>query len=414
MGWVNTPYGSVYVDTYEIEREYTRLGATYTGDGSEFVEMYDGHVYVNESKITSEAAKAARAEQERYDAQSEALLRQYGVGEKYYFDFNSKASCYMTKDGIMGLRLIHFPNDFSCKYRRDPVRYGPFDSKDEAYKYMIFDNEEMADHGFFCPFCFEQTPSMWKDKGNYAYADICKNLRKNILNGTDTLEYYERKNGKRYVLPAEEAAKESAARRAGKSSSSAPQTAVRQSAPATQKPAAPAQKTASTTQKPAAPAKKKPAETAKKYVVCDPKRFSKDVLLKTGYPSEYENFFIDNVVLFREKKEIYLGLNLRIPEAVEIPKEIPFAVELRLNGRAGNDLGSIYRMGKVVFRKEESADSYAEGGYKSAILSASYKLGLRERKKFDEYQVVLNVFGMKMNAAYMDFYIDSDGNEIAR
>lgn len=437
MGYVNTPYGEVFVDTNEIQREFTRQGVTYTGDGSEFVDVINGEVIVRDRDVADAARRAAqeKEDQARYKKQGEDLIR--ALGGATYIEVNDEASCFIDEDGdLCGMRLIHYPDNFNCKYRRSPVRYGPFVDEDEAIYYAMKGSKELADLTVLCPYCCEKVLNAISGPATALPKKYSAIVKESIRKGTDRREYYERQVGHPIILPAEEAAREAAARRngqqyanraaaaqAGQQSTGSTQSATRpqatgstQGAPRTQTTGATqsAQRTQSSgsTQAVSRQQSGRGSSNGTEYTVCSYSGCTREALLKAGVPERYEEFVVEKVLVMLDKKEVHLGIYTLIPESVKLPEMVSLVANLNIyETRTLKPKTQV--MGTQSFKVLDShAFDTVPAGFKEVCFSKTYKMSFRERKLFDRTTVRLEVMGMKMAKKYTNFQVDKYGNEI--
>lgn len=153
---------------------------------------------------------------------------------------------------------------------------------------------------------------------------------------------------------------------------------------------------------------------AQDYIVSGPgaPRVTKDKLLKLGYNPAFEDFLIESVRVDVFKKNIYLILYCLVPEDTKIEYETPFFVLFFMF--IAHDRSKMVRDGKTMFTEVPYKPENVPAGYKAVGFGAEFKLGFRERRQGDLYNILLEVYGVKIKKSFAKFQIDRNGMYIKK
>lgn len=142
------------------------------------------------------------------------------------------------------------------------------------------------------------------------------------------------------------------------------------------------------------------------YIVCGP-RSDKELRLKMGYHPRFEEILIQKVNLVIEKKKVYLLLNCAVPEDMDVSDPVSFWVTLSLF--IPRDRSKVIRAGNLRFLPISYESGDLPAGYKSIGYCSEIKLGFRERRSANLYNVFLEVYGVKLNKTFNKFHVNSIG-----
>jgi len=154
--------GQRQADSDAIAREFSKYGASYYGNGSEFIVGYDAN---GGAMVDSDAVRAA-ARRKAEEAESsrraeEALMRLIAKNASAhhastYLELDREVVCFPYRGKVSGMQLVH-RSGMNCRYAFSPARVGPF----PTYMHGLGEISEIrVDKTYPCPFCFAGTPIM--------------------------------------------------------------------------------------------------------------------------------------------------------------------------------------------------------------------------------------------------------------
>ncbi len=154
--------GQRQADSDAIAREFSKYGASYYGNGSEFIVGYDAN---GGAMVDSDAVRAA-ARRKAEEAESsrraeEALMRLIAQNASAhrastYLELDREVVCFPYRGKVSGMQLVH-RSGMNCRYAFSPARVGPF----PTYMHGLGEISEIrVDKTYPCPFCFAGTPIM--------------------------------------------------------------------------------------------------------------------------------------------------------------------------------------------------------------------------------------------------------------
>ncbi len=187
LDYHNSDSGQRRVDSDAIGRAFSQAGASYYGDGSEFIVGYDAN---GGAMIDSDAVRAAARRKAEEAASAEraedAFMRMY---VKQLYQQNAHTYLYHGRDiiwyrlngKILGHNLLH--RDENCPYRYNSVKLGPFLSYQEGMV-RLHDCPEM-EHTTLCPYCLRL-----RDKENAETTAMMDAILASLQSGAWQKEYY--------------------------------------------------------------------------------------------------------------------------------------------------------------------------------------------------------------------------------
>lgn len=155
LDYHNNDEGQRRVDPDAIDRAFSQAGASYYGDGSEFIVGYDAN---GGAMIDSDAVRAAARRKAEEAAESkrgeEALLRllmqQRQAQANSYLYRGRDVICYPLGGKVYGMHLLH--KSGSCPYLFNSAKLGPFVNEMDGMirTFGSFDQSVTTP----CPYCF--------------------------------------------------------------------------------------------------------------------------------------------------------------------------------------------------------------------------------------------------------------------
>jgi len=165
LDYHNSDEGQRRVDSDAIGRAFSQAGASYYGDGSEFIVGYDanGGAMIDSDAVRAAARRKAEeaAESRRAEESFMRLLMQQRQAQASFYIYHGRDKIYYLReeDRIYWTQLLH--KSGSCPYLFDSAKIGPFLNEMEAVV-RTFDRFDV-NFTSFCPYCFRQpdTDDAW-------------------------------------------------------------------------------------------------------------------------------------------------------------------------------------------------------------------------------------------------------------